>query len=205
MKKILIILSVVIFVSACAYFLLYKKVEIKNAPPKNEKIVIFGDSLAEGVGSSEGNDLASRIEKSLGKIVLNYGKSGDTTRGALDRLSEVSDEDAGVIIIILGGNDVLKKIPMEETFINLEKIITHFQDNGLVVVLVGVRSGLIRNGRGDEYETLAKKTGSVYISDILNGIFADARYMSDAVHPNNVGYEIIEKRFSPVLKSLYTQ
>jgi len=203
MKKAVTFSIIISIVAMTVYFFLNRDIKIKNMPPKNDKIIIFGDSLAEGVGSSQGNDLASRLEKNLGKKVFNYGKSGDTTRDALERVTEVSVENAGIVVVILGGNDVLQKIPKEETFVNLENIIKTIQNTGAIVVVVGVRSGLIGDGRGDEYEMISKKTGSLYISDILKDIFGDTRYMSDAIHPNNAGYEIIEKRFSPILKKLY--
>lgn len=185
------------------YFFFTKKMDIKNMPPKNETIVVFGDSLAEGVGATEGNDLASLIAKTMGKTVINHGKSGDTTRDALGRVSQVLEEDPGVILMILGGNDVLKKIPKEETFQNLEKMIRFFQDNGSVVILVGVRSGVVGDGRGDDYQALAQKTGSIYVSDILRDVFGKRQYMSDTVHPNDAGYAMIEKRLSPIVMKLF--
>jgi len=176
---------------------------IKNIPPKNKTILIFGDSLAEGVGATKGNDLASRLATTLKTPVLNYGKSGDTTSDALERLAVTLKEDPGVVLIILGGNDFLKKISQAETFENLEKIVTFFQDKGAVVVLVGVRSGLIGDGRGDEFSSLAQKTGSVYIPDILKGVFGKLKYMSDEIHPNDAGYAMIEKRFATILADLF--
>lgn len=203
MKKIIIISAIVVVSGVVGYLLLKKDVQIKNTPPKNETVLIFGDSLAEGAGATGGNDLASRLEKRLGKPVLNYGRSGDTTRDASERVAAAAAEDPGVVIIILGGNDVLKKIPQAETFANLEKIVTSFQDSGAAIMLVGVRSGLIGDGRGDDFAAVAQKTGALYVPDILKGLFADTRYMSDAIHPNNVGYGMIEERLVPMLSSLF--
>lgn len=203
MRSIAIIAGTVFLGSIALYLVFGRGHAIKNVPPKNATILIFGDSLAEGVGATEGNDLADRLGRSLGKPVLNYGRSGDTTRNALERLPEAVAEDPGLAIIILGGNDVLKQIPKEETFLNLEKIIAGFRNNGTTVALVGVRSGLIGGGRDSDFEALAEKTGALYVSDILKNIFADTRYMSDAVHPNDAGYAIIAERITPDIASLY--
>ncbi|MFA5986675.1 MAG: GDSL-type esterase/lipase family protein [Parcubacteria group bacterium] len=203
MKKIVIIVGGVVLILAGWYFFFTKKVDITNMPPKNETVVVFGDSLAEGVGATEENDLASLIAKTTGKAVINHGKSGDTTRDALGRVSQVLEKDPGVVLMILGGNDVLKKIPKEETFQNLEKMIRFFQDKGSVVILVGVRSGVVGDGRGDDYQALAQKTGSVYVSDILQDVFGKRQYMSDAVHPNDAGYAVIEKRLSSIIMELF--
>jgi acyl-CoA thioesterase I len=203
MKKIAKIVGVMILLGVSGYFLFQEKPAVKNTPPKNDKIVVFGDSLAQGVGATKGNDLASLIGKTTGKTMFNYGTSGDTTRDALEHIFAALGDDPGTAIIILGGNDVLKKIPQEETFQNLEKIIKLFQDNGAAVVLVGVRSGLVGDGRGDDYEALAQKTQSVYVSDILQDVFGKKQYMSDAIHPNDTGYALIEKRLSPNIKKLF--
>lgn len=203
MKKYIAGTIVIILFIFVGYFFFFHKGAITNVPPKNEKVVVFGDSLVEGVGASEGNDLASAMVRTTGKTVVNFGKSGDTTRDALERMTDVVTEDPGVVVIILGGNDVLQKIPKDETFHNLEKMIDLFQDNGSVVVLVGVRSGVVGDGRGDDYEALANKTRSVYISDILKDVFGKRQYMSDAVHPNDAGYAVIEQRLSPVVLDLF--
>lgn len=203
MKKILIFIIIISLAWIVGYLIFNRKKEIRNVPPKNGTIIIFGDSLAEGVGATAGNDLASWLQKKLGKTVINQGRAGDTTRDALGHLGEASRENPGTVIVILGGNDVLKKIPKDETFRNLEKIVTFFQDQGAAVVLVGVRSGLIGDGRGEDFETVAEKTSALYLSDILQDVFADQRFMSDPIHPNDAGYALIGERLSPVIADLY--
>ncbi|TAK95872.1 hypothetical protein EPO05_03170 [Patescibacteria group bacterium] len=203
MKRTLIIIVAVVLLGMAGFFIFRKAPEIKNVPPKNGTILIFGDSLAEGVGATAGNDLSSRLAAQLGKTVLNYGKSGDTTRDGLERMAVAANEDPGVVIIILGGNDVLRKIPQTETFQNLEKIVTYFQSNGAVVALVGVRSGLIGGGRDADFEAVAKRAGAVYVPDILRDVFGKPKYMSDPIHPNDAGYAVIEERLTPIVSDLF--
>jgi lysophospholipase L1-like esterase len=167
--------------------------------------VFFGDSLVERVGATEDNDLPRLIDRAIDQSVFNHGKSGDTTRDALTRVDAVIAQDPGVVVIVLGGNDVLQKIPKDETFDNLETMVDLFHDNGSVVVIVGVRSGVVGDGRGDEYEAVAHKTGSVYVSDILSDVFGKRQYMTDAVHPNDAGYAMIAERLIPIIADLYAR
>ena len=102
-------------------------------------------------------------------------------------------------IILLGGNDFLKKIPREETFANVEKIVLAFQAQGAVVAVLGVRSGIVGGGADAEYEDVAKRTGSIYMSDVLAGLFGRTELMSDALHPNDQGYAKIAERLAPLL------
>lgn len=174
--------------------------EIKNYPSsKSGPVLMFGDSLVEGVGATAGNTLPDQLGKLLGTEILNYGVSGDTTRDGLARLGPALKENPKVAIVLLGGNDFLKKIPREETFQNLEKIVVAFQAQGAITVVVGVRSGIVSGGADKEYEALAKKTGSIYVSDVLSGVFAHSDLMSDALHPNDRGYQQIAERLTPLL------
>lgn len=174
---------------------------IKNYPSvKTGPVLMFGDSLVEGVGATAGQSLPEQLSRLTGTAVLNYGVSGDTTRDALSQLDGALATDPKVALVLLGGNDFLKKIPREETFRNLERIVTAFQTQGAIVFVLGVRSGLIGGGADAEYEALAEETGSVYVSDVLSGVFGRSELMSDAIHPNDEGYAIIAERIAPLLR-----
>jgi len=174
--------------------------DIKNYPStKSGPVIMFGDSLVEGVGATAGKTLPEQLGRLVGVTIVNYGMSGDTTREGLARLETAVAMNPKVVMVLLGGNDFLKKIPREETFANLEKIVTAFQQGGAITVVMGVRSGIISGGADEEYEALAKKTGAVYVSDVLSGVFANQDLMSDALHPNDLGYGKIAERLAPLL------
>lgn len=197
--------SIIVVLGVCVlgglgvwYFL--SDTPVTNYPNMNTgPVLMFGDSLVEGVGASVGQTLPDQLERLLKVPVLNYGVSGDTTRDALLRLNQAVAEKPKIAIILLGGNDFLRKIPREETFTNLEKIVTAFQGEGAITVVLGVRSGIVGGGADEEYEALAKRTGSVYMSDVLAGLFGRSELMSDALHPNDQGYAQIAERLAPLL------
>lgn len=177
--------------------------DIRNVPiEKTGPVLMFGDSLVEGVGATEGNTLPLLLSKKLQEPVLNYGVSGDTTRKALDRVGPALGENPRLVIIVLGGNDVLQQIPRAETLANLESMIREFQSGGAAVLLMGIRSGILGNGTSGAYWDLAEKTGAAYEMDILQGVFGISALMSDAIHPNTAGYEKIALRLFPVVKGL---
>ncbi len=173
---------------------------VTNYPPKNNTIVAFGDSLVFGVGSTRGNDFVSVLGAALDRPILNLGVSGDTTADGILRMDTVTGEDPGIVLLLLGGNDYLRRIPEEETRANLETLITTFQKKGAVVVLLGVRGGILRDGRGALYEDLGAQYGAVYVPDVLDGIFGAPDRMYDAIHPNDAGYAMIAARLVEVFK-----
>ena len=185
------------------YFRLGKKDNIKNYPSQGADIVAFGDSLVEGVGaSSEQNNFISLLSAKIGTPIVNLGLSGNTTADGLARLSELNKYNPKIVLLLLGGNDHLQKIPIDLTFSNLGKIIENIQSRGAIVLLLGVKGNLLGDKFKPEFEKLKNKYHTAYVSDVLGGLFGDSRYMSDAVHPNDFGYATIADRIYPVLSKL---
>jgi acyl-CoA thioesterase I len=83
---------------------------ITNYPPRNGPVIAFGDSLTAGVGASSGQSFPEQLARKSGLTIVNAGRSGDTTRDALNRLnSDVLARDPSVVIVWLGGNDILQR------------------------------------------------------------------------------------------------
>ncbi|MCB9812217.1 arylesterase [Candidatus Nomurabacteria bacterium] len=169
-------------------------------PTTGSTIVIFGDSLAAGVGAAEGGDIASRLTTALGRPILNLGVPGDTTADGLARIEELLAADPQVVILLLGGNDALKQVPVEDIFANLTRIITRIQAVGAAVILVGEPGGLYGNRFEKEYERLARTYRTFYVPNILSGLIGRAEYMSDYIHPNDAGYQKATERILPVVQ-----
>ena len=169
---------------------------IKNIGSHGKNIICFGDSITYGKGATAGNDYPSILARKLDNIpVINAGVNGDTTRDALKRLKrDVLDKDPLLVIIELGANDRLRRIPLEQTLSNLERMIITIQERGAMVALVEVRDGWILYGLGKGMRRLAKKYKTIFIPDILEGILGNKDMCSDPFHPNDKGYELIAER-----------
>lgn len=68
------------------------------------------------------------------------------------------------------------------------------------MVLLGVRGGVLQDGREAMYEDLSQRYGAVYVHDVLDGIFLKPELMSDGIHPNNKGYAVIANRLFEVFQ-----
>ncbi len=184
------------------FFFFSQKNEIVNYPPKDGTVVAFGDSLVKGVGAAEDLGFISVLQGKIGEEIVNLGVPGDTTRDGLARIEEVRVLEPRIVILLLGGNDYLQKIPKEETFTNLKTIIKTLQQDGTLVVLLGVRGGLLTDGYDEAFDDLASESGVVFVPDILDGVFGKASLMSDAVHPNAAGYALIAERVYEAIKGV---
>ncbi len=67
-------------------------------------------------------------------------------------------------------------------------------------MLVGLRILTPVGGVGARYHALARKTGCVYVDDVLDNILSDPSLMSDQIHPNSKGYKIVAERIAGKMK-----
>jgi lysophospholipase L1-like esterase len=187
-----------------AVFWLFRSGDPRAArPTTGEGIIAFGDSLVEGRGATPGHDFVSVLSRRLGVPIINAGRSGDTAGAALSRLDHaVLARSPRVVIVLLGGNDFLRRVPREETFGHLATIVERIRERGAAVVLVGVSVGFFSDSYAKEYEALARRSSAGLVPDILDGIIGHGDRMSDAIHPNDLGHQMIADRLEPTLRDL---
>lgn len=201
--KIIIGFIVIIFVIAVIW---RQRTPELYYPTSGETVIFFGDSLVEGIGATTGNDMVSLLSQSLGIEIINAGVSGDTTQMALTRLyDDVLIHDPRIVLIVLGGNDALRRIPQEQTKENLISIIAQIQETGAAVVLIGVKGSLLGDAYEDMFDEIASELPVNYIDNILKGIFLDSRLKADSIHPNDAGYALMAERIEPLLQKLLSQ
>lgn len=202
-KNILIIGLVLVLLIFGIFYFIAGNDSYTNYPSKGTDIIAFGDSLIQGVGaSSNTKSLVGVLSKKIGKPIINLGVSGNTTADGLNRINELDRYKPKVVILLLGGNDYLRKVPKETTFKNLGKIIEDIQSRGAVVLLLGVRGGLLKDNFEEDFEIISSKYNTAFVSNVLSGLILDRKYMSDEIHPNDAGYEKISERVLPVLKDI---
>src|SRR5687768_10343541 len=101
---------------------------VTNLDSRGSTIVAFGDSLTSGHGAGPGEDYPSRLSERIGLPIVNAGISGDTTEGALARVDQdVLSQNPRIVIVGLGGNDLIRRVPLASTEANLRAIIRKVQ------------------------------------------------------------------------------
>lgn len=185
-----------------AYWYFLDPGTVRNYPSKGTDIIAFGDSLVAGVGASPGRDFVSLLSQKIGQPIVNLGKSGDTTAGGLARLGELDAYKPKVVIVLFGGNDYLQRVPQEQIFDNLTEIVESIQAKGAIVLLLGVRGGLLNDHFDTGFKKLHTTRDTAYVSDVLDGLLGKQEYMSDEIHPNDAGHARIAERVYPTLAPL---
>ena len=173
---------------------------LRNFPPATSgPIVCFGDSLVAGIGAeSAAESYPAALQKQLGRQVVAYGVPGDGAADGWRRLQELPGLRGAVVIVTLGGNDILQHRPWPETATALGNIFSELQQRGALVVYTGVDHPLAPRLRGRQ-RALCREHGVLFVPQVLNGILANPRLVADPVHPNGDGYRIMAERVGAAL------
>jgi lysophospholipase L1-like esterase len=203
MKKTILTLLILVAVGLGWFFASRSDVAYLNFPPSHGTAwIAFGDSLTSGFGASEGNDYPTLLGKRLSVPIQNFGTPGATSQDGVSKLDEVLNANPKVLLLCFGGNDTLNGVPHSQTFHNLAQMIDQCQQAGAFVVLIGIRSASIRDKYRSEFRQMANEKRVLLVPNILDGILGNPRLMSDYVHPNDQGYEVIAERLENVLTPL---
>lgn len=201
-RNVLIVVALVAAGLGAFWYFAPREPAVTNYPSSGTDIIAFGDSLVSGVGATMGNDFVSLLSKKTGTNIINLGVPGNTTSDGVVRLHELDPYTPKVVLLLLGGNDYLRRVPPEEAFRNLSLIIEDLHRRGAIVLLLGVRGGVLSDRYRSEYDALHEKYKTAYVPNVLEGLIGKAEYMTDQIHPNSDGYAIIAERIAPVLKEL---
>lgn len=156
-------------------------------------MVALGDSLTFGYGSSANHNYPSLLAKKTGWQVINAGVNGDTSADVLARLDDVIAKNPDLVLLGVGGNDVLKRIAPKTTQDNLLKIISKLQNNGIDVIIIAqphVSLGALLGKAEDNpiYKAVADETDTPLLSKTWSKVLSDVSLKSDKIHANDQGY-----------------
>ena len=152
-------------------------------------ILAFGDSLTAGYGTSRDNSYPAHLQHLTGLTVVNAGVSGETTSEGLMRLPALLTQyEPELVILIEGGNDILRNLSASRAKKNLAAMIELSEERGAKVVLLGVPEKNLFSKTAPFYKELAEEYSVVFSPDILSDILKSPSLKSDQVHLNALGY-----------------
>ena len=179
-------------------------------------IVAFGDSLYAGYGLDQKEGFAPELQAALiaaGRDVRvhNAGVSGDTTAAGLRRMDFVLDSlsrKPDLVILGLGGNDLLRGLKPADSRANLDAMVKKLQDRDIPVMLTGMLAPPnLGAAFSDEfnviYPALAKKYDVALYPFFMDGVVGRPDlFLPDGLHPTAEGIDIIVKKIAPQVAEL---
>lgn len=173
--------------------------DVPNLDSPGRTIVCLGDSITSGVGASRA--YPDRLAARLGVEIVNAGVPGDTAEDGLARLDQVLALDPWLVVVELGGNDILRRVPPERTEAALRAILDRLLAARVAPVLVqietpfGGRYSAIFDELGDEYDVPV-------VEDVLGDVLLDPALKADTIHPNDQGHEVLAEALAEELKPI---
>ncbi len=189
-----ILLVLLISVSGCS-----EQIELRYLQP-DSTILAFGDSLTQGVGSTGDGDYPHQLQQLSGRKVINAGVSGEVSAEGLQRLPELlSQYQPALLILLEGGNDILRNRDKAQLKQNLAQMIELAQQQNVDVVLVAVPEKKLFSDSAPLYRELAEQYQLIIEPAIIAELLRNSQYKSDPIHFNNQGYQQLAIRINKLL------
>ncbi len=170
------------------------------------RILAFGDSLFAGYGlASPSESYPAQLEAALradgrNVRVTNAGVSGDTTAAGRQRFVFTLDSQArkpDLVLLELGGNDLLRGLPPEQTRANLAAMLDELKKRDIPVVLMSLQAPPNYGGAWQRqfdaiFPDLGREYGATVVPFVTEKVFTNARLIQpDRVHPTKQGVAVL--------------
>lgn len=185
------------------------------------RITAFGDSLVHGYGLPTDQGLVPQLqvwlqENGADVVLTNAGVSGDTTAGGAARIDWTLSDNPQGLIILLGGNDMLRGMKPENAKTNLAAILTAAQAQNVDVLLIGMQAPgnfgpdykvafeAVYSDLATQFDSLLFKDAFTGISNQVSGdpVAAQNYLQDDGIHPNVEGVALNVAALGPVALQL---
>lgn len=182
----------------------------EEAKAQSPAIIFLGDSLTAGLGLPQTEAFPALIETKLEALgskwqVINAGRSGDTTAGALARLDWYLKEKVNpeVMVIFLGSNDAMRGVPLATIEENLRAIIKKgraFRPS-LRILLAELRTFPNMGAEyGQRFQQIFSRVAQEEKVELIEFPLLEVAgrpelNQPDGVHPNTEGTEKVAERF----------
>lgn len=172
---------------------------------EERRILAFGDSLFAGYNLADHQGYPEKLERALRENgvnarVIDSGVSGDTSAAGRQRLAFVLDQledKPDLVLLELGGNDMLRGIDPADTRANFEAMLDELQQRDIPVLLMGMRAppnyGPDYQQRFDAlYGELAAEYDAAIVPFWLESIYENpSLFQSDRIHPTAQGVDTL--------------
>lgn len=203
LRQFILLMAAIALIAACS-----NKTK-EAALPAGSQVLALGDSLTQGAGVIREEAWPDLLANKTGWVVVNGGVNGDTSEAALRRLPNLLEQHNPVLVlVVLGGNDMLRHIPQQQTIANLEQILTLIKAHGAKPVLLAtpnpsLMGAVFQNlSAPDFYRKVAEEQHVPLIEDAIAEVISDPKLKGDPLHPNAAGHELLSEKIFKELKSI---
>ncbi|HET9228430.1 MAG TPA: GDSL-type esterase/lipase family protein [Thermoanaerobaculia bacterium] len=188
------LLSLVLLLAGCGP-------DVPNLDSPGTTIVCLGDSITSGVGTGPGEAYCELLSAKLGIELINAGVPGDTTEDGLARVEDVLAQNPWMVIVELGGNDILGSVPPARSEAALRQILDRLLAARVVPVLVEIEVPF-RGQYADVFERIGDDYDIPVVDESLGEILLDSDLKADPIHPNAAGHQVLAEAVADVVEPI---
>jgi len=161
--------------------------------PAGSTVVALGDSLTYGYGANPKTAYPTVLAELSKWNVVNAGVNGDTSADVLTRVNKITEQNPDLVLLGVGGNDVLQRISPDTMRANIIATIDTLQSNnsdGVIIAEPYFSTSALFGKVSDNplYEDIAETEGIPLYSDCWSTVLSDDALKSDKIHANAAGY-----------------
>lgn len=154
---------------------------------KSQPIFVIGDSVTAGIG---GNEVTwPELLEDHGFTTHNLAQPGVTTAEAVEQAEQIPDREA-LVIIEIGGNDLLGSTSSSEFRRDLEKLLKAVCSPNRTVLMFELPLLPFSNGFGSAQRELSRRYKVTLIPKrLFMGVFASSGGTTDSIHLSQSGHQ----------------
>ena len=161
--------------------------------PAGSTVIALGDSLTYGYGASTETAYPTVLAEMSKWTVINAGVNGNTSADVLARTEQVISQNPDLVLLGVGGNDVLQRVQPNTTTDNITATIHQLKSADIPVVLISQPyfSASALFGKASDnpiYEDIAEAEGVPLYASGWSQVLSDDTLKSDQIHANTAGY-----------------
>ncbi|RLS37039.1 MAG: hypothetical protein DWH81_11700 [Planctomycetota bacterium] len=169
------------------------------SPISERSVVVFGDSLSAGLGEKEGTPWPDQLRDRKHVAVTNLSEAGATTADGLKNVFQ-TDHVPGLVIIELGGNDLLGGVALADFEKNLDGILSHLRSHNRTVVMVELPLLPGKNAWGGTQRRLSRQYRCRLIPKrLLVDVLAAPGSTTDTLHLSQTGHQRLAEQIWSVI------
>jgi acyl-CoA thioesterase-1 len=162
----------------------------KLKPVQRRGMAVIGDSVTAGLGGDETSETWPAILKREHHVdVLDISHVGETAASALKRV-KTHDITASVIVVEIGGNDILGSTTAAQFEKDLDKLLSHLSAGDRQVVMLELPLPPFFHNYGLAQRKLAAKHDVLLVPKrVFLAVIADGDSTLDTIHLSQAGHQ----------------
>ena len=173
-------------------------------PASDCSLAVLGDSVTAGIGDSETSETWPRILARTHQLkVQDISHVGETAASALER-ARTHSVTASVVVIEIGGNDLLGSTTSAEFALDLDALLTHLASPARQLVMLELPLPPFYHEFGRVQRTLSAKHRVVLVPKrVFLSVLAGQDSTLDSIHLSQAGHQLMADAVWCLIKSAF--